>query len=146
MDALSEKIGGLAASVEGLHGRVDRMHAENAGLIREVQRTLAADVTEIKDQIHEIKHAQNDAAQKVLVVDQQLLSHRASDDRMHQLLENGQKELQVEVIANRVIASERFDQLFSWRNKIYGVVGFIVLVLTIFGHEVWETVGHWWHK
>jgi hypothetical protein len=146
MDEIAEAIGQLRAAVMTLQTRLGEMHAENGIVVREIQRVLAADVTEIKDQMHEIKHAQNDAAQKVLVVDQQLLAHRASDDRMHQLLENGQKELQVEVIANRVMASERFDELFSWRNKIYGVVALVVFIVTIFGQGAWETVIHWWHK
>ena len=103
-------------------------------------RAVAIQVTDIKEQIHQIKHAQNDAMQKVIILEVQTKAHREADDALHAQMLSAMKTIEGEVITNRDLSTKRFDDLFAWRNKIYGVIAVFVLGATIWGHEIYETV------
>lgn len=139
---------GLAEVIGSLRAAVDRTADMQAGIV--------ASLADVKAQIHEVKHAQNDAATKVVILQQQTAAHLESDDKIHQRLLDGMGDhkqftqtsmeiIQREIVANRELASKRFDDLFAWRNKLYGFGAVIVLGLTVWGHDVYEVARGLFH-
>jgi hypothetical protein len=141
MDEIAAAIGTLRAAVERT---------------ADMQTGIVASLADVKAQIHEVKHAQNDAATKVVILQQQTQAHRESDDKIHGRLLDGMADhkkftqasmeiIQREVVANRELATKRFDDLFAWRNKLYGFGAVIVLGLTVWGHDVYEVARSLFH-
>jgi hypothetical protein len=160
MDDVAKAIGGLEAGLTEVNRRLDGLQLE-----RHQQHTEAIkSLTDAAGQAHEIKHLVADVQQKFNAVDHKIVTHQADDKRDYTAVmerldrhEGAAKadvvELKQEITANRLAAEvretkilSRLDDISAWRNRVYGAIGFVVVVLTIFGHEVVETaksVVHW---
>ncbi len=62
-----------------------------------------------------------------------------------QLSRNSQRELRVEILQNRDTNMVKFEELFTLKNKITGVVFLFVLIFGVFGRDIWEGFGHITH-
>lgn len=140
-DAVLLKIGELTGLVSAMSLRIDTMHSDNG--IRYTE--LIEQCADIKAQIHEVKHAQNDAAQKIIILEQKTQAHREADDIQHNLLISNQLELKNDVLMNRNTSAERFDELFTAKNKIFGVAIIIFSLIGLFANQIWESLGHVTH-
>ena len=136
------KIGELTGLVSAMSLRIDTMHSDNGIRIGELIDTCS----DIKAQIHEVKHSQNDAAQKVLILEQKTQAHRESDDTQHALLIDSQESLRNEILQNRDNSRQKFEELFSIKNKVTGIIFFIVIILGVFGRDIWEQSLKFWGK
>jgi hypothetical protein len=114
------------------------MHSDNGVRFSE----LISQASDIKAQIHEVKHAQNDAAQKIVILEQINKAHRESDDLQHNMLINSQNDLRKEILENRNNSTLKFEELFTLKNKFLGTLIVIVAILGLFANQIWETVGH----
>jgi hypothetical protein len=132
------KIGELTGLVSAMSLRIDTMHSDNGVRFSE----LIAQASDIKAQIHEVKHAQNDAAQKIVILEQINKAHRESDDLQHSMLIHSQNELKQEILENRKTSTQRFEELFTLKNKFLGILIVIVSLLGLFANQIWETAGH----
>jgi hypothetical protein len=132
------KIGELTGLVSAMSLRIDTMHSDNGVRFSE----LISQASDIKAQIHEVKHAQNDAAQKIVILEQINKAHRESDDLQHSMLINSQNDLRREILENRNNSTLKFEELFTLKNKFLGTLIVIVAILGLFANQIWETVGH----
>jgi hypothetical protein len=132
------KIGELTGLVSAMSLRIDTMHSDNGVRFSE----LISQASDIKAQIHEVKHAQNDAAQKIVILEQINKAHRESDDLQHNMLINSQNDLRKEILENRNNSTLKFEELFTLKNKFLGTLIVIVAILGLFANQIWETVGH----
>lgn len=152
MDEIAEAIGSLRAGFDAIARRQDAMQLERAS-----QHTEAISrITDVQAQIHEIKHAQNNDAVKFARIEQVVSSHQSMLENHQRFTEAGMDRLEEQILANREAANvreaglqERLDELFAWRNRAYGAIGFVVLMLTVFGRDLWEAGTHFlrrlWH-
>jgi hypothetical protein len=132
------KIGELTGLVSAMSLRIDTMHSDNGVRFSE----LISQASDIKAQIHEVKHAQNDAAQKIVILEQINKAHRESDDLQHSMLINSQNDLRREILENRNNSTLKFEELFTLKNKFLGTLIVIVAILGLFANQIWETIGH----
>jgi hypothetical protein len=132
------KIGELTGLVSAMSLRIDTMHSDNGVRFSE----LISQASDIKAQIHEVKHAQNDAAQKIVILEQINKAHRESDDLQHNMLINSQNDLRKEILENRNNSTLKFEELFTLKNKFLGTLIVIVAILGLFANQIWETIGH----
>jgi hypothetical protein len=132
------KIGELTGLVSAMSLRIDTMHSDNGVRFSE----LISQASDIKAQIHEVKHAQNDAAQKIVILEQINKAHRESDDLQHSMLIHSQNELKQEILENRKTSTQRFEELFTLKNKFLGILIVIVSLLGLFANQIWESIGH----
>jgi hypothetical protein len=132
------KIGELTGLVSAMSLRIDTMHSDNGVRFSE----LISQASDIKAQIHEVKHAQNDAAQKIVILEQINKAHRESDDMQHNMLINSQNDLRREILENRNNSTLKFEELFTLKNKFLGTLIVIVAILGLFANQIWETIGH----
>jgi hypothetical protein len=145
MDEIAEAIGSLRAGLDAIARRQDAMQIERA-----TQHTEAITrMTDVQAQAHEIKHTQNNDAVKFARIEQVVAGHAVMLAAHQQMSEAGMKKLEDQLLANRdaadtrdVAIRERIDDLFAWRNKVYGIVAVVVLGLTLFGKDIWAGIVH----
>lgn len=134
MDDVARAIGGLQAGLAAISQRLGELQTERAAQHVEAIRSLV----DVQAQIHEVKHAQSNDAMKFARLEQQLIAHQGQAEKNTNILEQ-------QIVANRTVAetrgetlTARMDDMLYWRNRIYGAVALVMLLLAIFGHEIFE--------
>ncbi len=135
------KIGELSGTVSSLLSRIDNMHSDNGIKFNE----LISQISDIKAQAHEIKHSQNDAAQKVVILEQKTNAFRDSTKSQHESLLKITQDLKEEVLANRNANIIKFEELFELKNKLFGFTFLILFIISIIGKQIFDLVSGSFH-